>query len=145
MAKVTFNPNQPIQALSGSIGDITFRTMNGHTFMYRTEEPVLPKNATRKQRAQFRQRSIVNQCVMNLQEQIPDIEKALAMRTTIRNRILRLYKLLSPGVKAPTKLQAAIMSAYYRRFCETRPSHSRTKPVPNPIQSRCKSSNRKSS
>ena len=138
MAKITFIPNQPIQSLSGSIGPITYRTMNGRTFMYRKEAPALPKNPTRKQRAQYRQRTIVDQCVTILQEQIQDIEKALAMRTTIRNRILRLYKLFAPGIKAPTKLQAAIMDAYYRRFCETRPGQSRTKPGPFSVHSRTK-------
>ena len=29
MAKVTFNPNQPVQSLSGSVGALTFRNFNG--------------------------------------------------------------------------------------------------------------------
>ena len=73
----------------------------------------------------------------------PDLQQRIyaTIRTKLgQGKFVHFYKLLSPGVKAPTKLQAAIMSAYYRRFCETRPSHSRTKPVPNPSQSRRKTS-----
>ena len=116
MAKVTFAKNQPIQSLSGSIGRITYRTMNGHTFMYRTEDHVLPKNATRKQRAQFKQRTIINNCLDILQSQIPDIQEAIAMRPKIKERLRYLYKTFAPTIKARTKLQKAIMSEYYARF-----------------------------
>ena len=58
MAKVHFKPNQPIQSLSGTLGSVTFRTVNGQTQAFQRPEPVLPKNPTRKQRAQFKQRTI---------------------------------------------------------------------------------------
>ena len=118
MAHVTFNPNQPIQALSGNIGNVFFRTRNGQTYMFSKDDPVLPKNATRQQRAQFKRRQIIDQCVMILQEQISDLEKALAMRTTIRNRIVRLYNQFSKEIKARTKLQRAIMREYYAQYTE---------------------------
>ena len=41
MAKVTFAKNQPIQSLSGSVGAITFRTVNGQTKYYL--ERVMPR------------------------------------------------------------------------------------------------------
>ena len=125
MAQIKFNPNQPIQSLSGTVGAVSFRTRNGRTFMYRTGEPVLPKNPTRKQRAQYKQRIVVDFCVSAIQAQIPDIQDALAMRPTIRSRVMRLYKLLSPSTKARTKLQGYILAEYGRRFCKSEPIHSR--------------------
>ena len=128
MAHVTFNPNQPIQSLSGTIGRNTFRTVDGQTYMTRRLPPVLPKNPTRQQRAEFKRRSIVDHCVSLIQERIGDICQAIAMRPTIHKLIVRLYKEFSPIIKAPTKLQKAILSEYDCRFCQTSPSHSRDFP-----------------
>ena len=116
MARVTFKENQPIQALSGTLGDITFRTMYGVTHMYRRAEAELPKNATRKQRAQYKQRMIIDQCVMLIQSQIEDMETALAMRSKIKDRFRYLYKQYAPEIKARTKLQIAMMRAYHERY-----------------------------
>ena len=33
MARVTFKAGQPIQSLSGTIGNLTYRTINGKTFV----------------------------------------------------------------------------------------------------------------
>ena len=128
MAHVTFNPNQPIQSLSGTVGDRTFRTFNGRTYLTRRQAPVLPKNPTRQQRAQFKRRSIINLCVNDIQRQYSDILDAIAMRTKIKDRVEYLYKKFSPTIKAPTKLQKAILSEYDCRFCQTSPSHSRDFP-----------------
>lgn len=125
MAQITFNPNQPIQALSGNLGSIAFRTRNGRTYMYRKEDPVLPKNPTRQQRAKFRQQTIVDYCVTTIQAKIQDIQQALAMRITIHNRVVKLYKRLAPTIKARTKLQREIMSEYYSRFGASESNHSR--------------------
>lgn len=125
MARVTFNPNQPIQALSGNLGSISFRTRNGRTYVYRTDAPILPKNPTRQQRAKFRQQTIVDYCVTTIQAQISDIQQALAMRTTIHNRVTKLYKRLAPTIKARTKLQREIMSEYSHRFGASESDHSR--------------------
>ena len=116
MAKVHFKPNQPIQSLSGTLGSVTFRTVNGQTQAFQRPEPVLPKNPTRKQRAQFKQRNIINNCLDILQSQIPDIQEAIAMRPKIKERLRYLYKTFAPTIKARTKLQKAIMSEYYARF-----------------------------
>ena len=116
MAKVKFNPNQPIQSLSGSVGAITFRTVNGQTQLFRRPDPVLPKNHTRKQRALHKRRSIIDQCITILQSQIPDMQDAIAMRPKIKQRLTYLYQTFAPAIKAPTKLQRKIMTEYYARF-----------------------------
>ena len=126
MARITFAKNQPIQSLSGNLGPISFRTRNGQTFMFTTPDPVLPKNPTRQQRAQYRQRKIVDYCVKMIQSQIHDIQQALAMRNTIHERIKRLYKRLSPTIKATTKLQRAILTEYAQKFCRSETVHQRT-------------------
>ncbi len=119
MAKISFNPNQPIQSLSGTVGPVTFRTVNGRTFMSGRSKPVLPKNPTREQRAQYKRRSIIDQCVSILQSQYQDIRVAINLRRKIRDRIAYLYDSLAPTVKAPTKLQRAIMTEYHARFSDT--------------------------
>ena len=95
---------------------MTFRTVNGKTFFSRRTEPVLPKNATRKERAQFKQRALINNCIKILQEQYEDIREAIAMRSTIQNRLRKLYPRYAATIKAPTKLQRAIMTEYYARY-----------------------------
>ena len=126
MAKVTFNPNQPIQSLSGSMGKITFRTINGKTFVHERQAPELPKNPTRQQRARFKQRTIIDSCLAILQSQIDDIQEAISMRSIIKDRLSYLYKKFEPAIKAPTKLQKAIMTEYYARFSATSSVHERT-------------------
>ncbi len=111
MVKVKLMPG--IERISGTIGDVTFFTRNGRTFMSRRSEPELPKNATRKQKVQFRKRTLVNACVELVQSQMADMLEAIEQRKKIRDRICYLYEKLSPEIKARTKLQKAIMSAYY--------------------------------
>ena len=125
MAIVTFNPNQPIQALSGTVGGITFRTMHGRTYVHSRPEPVLPENPTRQQRALFKQRTIIDQCLAILQSQYEDIQEAITMRKKIRDRLTCLYKKFAPTIKARTKLQRKIMTEYYHRFPATSSDHSR--------------------
>ncbi len=119
MAKVHFKPNQPIQSLSGTLGVVTFRTVNGHTHVFRRPDPVLPKNPTRKQRALFKQRTIIDNCLEILQSQYEDIQEAISMRPKIKERLRYLYKTFAPTIKARTKLQRAIMTEYYARFSVT--------------------------
>ena len=113
MARVKLMPG--IESLSGTIGDVTFRTMNGKTFMHRKAEPVLPKNATRKQKAQYRKRVIINQCVVLVQAEMENVFAALEQRKKIYDAIRRLYDRYAPEIKARTKLQKAILSAYWER------------------------------
>jgi hypothetical protein len=102
-----------IERISGTIGNVTFYTRNGKTFMTKRSEPELPKNATRKQRAQHKKRTIVNACVELVQVQMDDMLEAIEKRKKIRDRMCYLYEKLSPEIKAKTKLQKAIMTAYY--------------------------------
>ena len=111
MAKVTLMPG--VERISGTIGNVTFRTMNGKTFMHRKSEPVLPPHATRKQKAQYKKRVIVNECVMMVQGEMDDVLEAIEQRKKIYDRIRHLYDRLAPEIKAQTKLQRAIVSAYW--------------------------------
>ena len=138
MAKVTFNPDQPIQSLSGSVGALTFRTLNGRTFVRERTAPTLPKHPTRQQRDQFKRRTIIDNCLTILQSQIPDIQQAIAMRTKIKDRLNYLYKTFAPTIKARTKLQKAIMTEYHARFSATSSVHSRGNIGPLSVQSRVK-------
>ena len=102
-----------IERISGTIGDVTFFTRNGKTYMSKRSEPELPKNATRAQKAQYRKRTMVNACVELVQVQMDDMLEAIGKRKKIRDRMCYLYEKLSPEIKAKTKLQKAIMTAYY--------------------------------
>ena len=143
MAHITFKKNQPIQSLSGTVGGLTFRTVNGRTFVSPRTEPVLPKNPTRKQRARFKQQTIINNCISILQSQYEDIQKAISMRAKIKSRLTYLYKKYVATIKAPTKLQKAIMTDYYAQFSATSPSQYRSKTDATSNHSRAKI-NRKS-
>ena len=116
MARVTFKKDQPIQSLSGSIGNIEFRTINGKTFVHERCEPELPKDATRKEKAQFRRRMIVQQCVTILQNEMEDVQAAIAERTRIKDRIQRLYDKYVHEIPARTKLQRRIMGEYRVKY-----------------------------
>jgi len=133
MAKVTLMPG--IESISGTVGNVTFRTINGKTFMSKRRAPVLPKDATRKQKAQFKKRKVVDACVVLVQAQKDDILEAIEQRKKIRDRICYLYEKLSPEIKARTKLQKAIMEDYYARFStENGPIMARIKPVNDPLK-----------
>ena len=115
MARVTFKENQPIQALSGTIGCITYRTMNGKTFVHARREPELRKNASRKERAAYKERTIVNECVRIIQDEMEDFVAAIQARPSIRAAMKRYYRLYSPEIKARTKLQREMLRAYRMR------------------------------
>ena len=119
MAKVTFQKGQPIQALSGTAGNLTFRTKNGRTFVRVKHEPTLPKNATREQKAQFKKQTIINNCLTILQGEITDVQEAIRLRHTIRKRIVYIYKKFEPDIKARYKLQKTIIDEYRQRFSST--------------------------
>ena len=111
MARVNLMPG--IESISGTIGDVTFFTRNGKTFMTKRSEPELPKKATRAQKAQYRKRTMVNTCVALVQVQMDDVFVAICQRKKIRDRMRYLYEKLSPEIRTRTKLQKAIMTAYY--------------------------------
>ena len=119
MAHIEFKKDQPIQALSGTLGPFNFRTINGQTYVHALPVPVLPKNPTRQQREQFKQRTLINKCIYILQSQIPDIQEAIAMRSILKKRLTKLYKKYAQTIKTSTKLQRTIMSEYYAHFGAT--------------------------
>lgn len=123
MAQVKLIPG--INALSGTIGDITFRTINGKTFMHRRPVPSLPKNASRAQKAAFKRRVMVSDCVILVQSQMDDFLTAMKLRETIRKRLLKLYDKHHKTIKTPTKLKRTIMTEYYQSFGRTSPRQSR--------------------
>ena len=110
MAKIQLSPM--FSSLSGTIGDMTFKTINGQTYAFQKAEPKLPENATREQKKQYKKRIVVNECVQILQGEIEDIMDAINKRPAIRAKIGYWYDKFAPHIKARTKLQAAIISAY---------------------------------
>ena len=56
MARVTFKAGQPIQSLSGTIGNLTYRTINGKTFVRVRGEVGLASNASTEAKAAYRDR-----------------------------------------------------------------------------------------
>ena len=135
MARIKFREGQPIQSLSGTLGNMTFRTVNGRTQVFQRAEPILPKNPTRKQRAQFKRQTIINNCISILQSQYEDIQEAMAMRPTIKDRLTYLYKKYVKDIKAPTKLQRAIITEYYAHFSLTSTGQYRCKVGPSSVHS----------
>jgi len=116
MAQVKFTKESGIKSLSGSVGRITFRTINGKTFMHERPTPELPEHPTRAQRAKYKRQVIIDACLEILQGQIEDLQEAIQLRPKLKDRLEHLYKKFSRNIKAPTKLQKAIMSEYYSRF-----------------------------
>ena len=109
MAHVTLSPL--ISSLSGTIGDMTFRTRNGQTSVFQKNPPRLPANATRKQKAKYKKQLIVDQCIKILQDEIEDILVAISRRQAIKKKVEYWYDKLAPKIKAKTKLQGAIIDA----------------------------------
>ena len=109
MAHVTLSPL--ISSLSGTIGDMTFRTRNGQTSVFQKNPPRLPANATRKQKAKYKKQVIVDQCIKILQDEIGDILIAIERRHAIKQKVEYWYDKLAPKIKAKTKLQDAIIDA----------------------------------
>lgn len=115
MARVKFKQDSPIQSLSGSIGNVTFRTINGKTFVHQKEEPVLREGASRQEKAQHKRRMIINECVGILQAEMPFAE-ALRIRKKMYDRLRVLYDQYAKEIKARTKLQRRMMEEYRARF-----------------------------
>ena len=109
MAHVTLSPL--ISSLSGTIGDMTFRTRNGQTSVFQKNPPRLPANATRKQKAKYKKQVIVDQCIKILQDEIGYILVAISRRQAIKKKVEYWYDKLAPKIKAKTKLQGAIIDA----------------------------------
>ena len=118
MARVEFKTNSPIQSLSGTIGGMTFRTVNGKTSVYTLKEPELPEDASRADKRKWKRERMVRQCVMILQDEMDDLFAAIEMRKKMKDRIMYLYKKYEKEIKAPTKLQRKIMTEYRAKWSQ---------------------------
>ena len=105
-----------IESISGTVGNLTFRTVNGKTFVHEKAEPELPEKPTREERAKYKRDVIIDQCVRILQREIEDLTKAVRMRPKIRSRLVSLYGRYAPAIKARTKLQRKIMAEYRAKY-----------------------------
>ena len=114
MARVELMPG--IESISGSVGQLTFRTMNGKTFVRVRQEAELPKGASRKQKAKYKRDRMLDQCIAILQDEMGDMLEAIRLRPKMRERLKRLYDKYAKEIKAPTKLQRKIMTEYRGRF-----------------------------
>ena len=135
MARVTFKEGQPIQSLSGKLGNYVFRTINGVTRVHVQQIPALAKDATRAEKRKHRRRVMIEACVGLLQNEMEDVVAAIELRTKIKDRIRRLYDTYAAEIKAPTKLQKRIMSEYRAKHNNNHVMHS-TKPGNNPESGR---------
>lgn len=117
MARVELMPG--IASISGSVGNITFRTINGKTHVFERRTAKLREDATRAEKEKYKRDRIIRQCVSIIQDETGDWQKAIRIRTTIRNRIVYLYNKYVKEIKAPTKLQAKIMGEYRSKWAKS--------------------------
>ena len=115
MARVTFKAGQPIQSLSGTIGNLTYRTINGKTFVRVRGEVELASNASTEAKAAYRRKMIVDECVRIIQEEISDMAAAIQARAGIRAAMKRYYDQFSTETGSRLKLQAKMLEAYRNR------------------------------
>ena len=114
MARVELMPG--IQSISGTIGNLTFRTRGGKTFVYSNLAPELPRRATRAQREQWLRRMVLEQCIRQIQSDYADMYEAIRQRPLIRQRLVTLYAKYRVETSARTKLQKQIMQEYSQRY-----------------------------
>ena len=114
MARVELMPG--IQSISGTIGNLTFRTRGGKTFVYSNLAPELPRRATRAQREQWLRRMVLEQCIRQIQSDYADMYEAIRQRPLIRQRLVTLYAKYRVETSARTKLQKQIMQEYGQRY-----------------------------
>ena len=110
MARVELMPG--IKSISGTVGNLTFKTRNGKTFVYEKPEPELPENPTRKEKARHKRAVMLNRCVALVQREIGDLQEATRQRKKIYERMASLYDKYQKSIKAPTKLMKKIMEEY---------------------------------
>ena len=115
MAILTFNPDSPVQRLSGRYGDLIFVYRNGKQYMYSAHKPELPLHPTPEQQRSYRRQTIVNQCVNNLQTRLELSQQAINARKTITDRVKYLYDKFNPDIEATVKLQRKIITEYNRK------------------------------
>ena len=108
MAKVESKPNQPMQSLSGTYGEATFRTLpDGRTVVH-------IRRADR----------IIDECVAEIQLHMGDMREAIAQRRAIQKRVARLYGKFRHLTDNDEQLAKYILQAWYnsRRKLQSRGS-----------------------
>ena len=116
-----------IAGISGTLGNMTFRTMNGKTFVRSKVRKELPPDATRAEKKAYQRAEIINQCVEILQQEIGDWREAIKARERIRKRVIYHYEKYAPEIRARTKLQAKILCE-----CQKETKYPRKTHVENP-------------
>lgn len=131
MARVHFKEGQPIQSLSGTIGNMTYRTRNGKTFVHCRRPLLLAADASRAERETYRRRQVVNECVGIIQDEMEDFVEAIRSRPRIRAAMSRLYRQYSPEISGRVKLQRKMLSVYRLQYGCIKSDKSARKVVPN--------------
>ena len=109
MAIFIFKKDQPIQSLSGTCGDLTFRTLpSGRTVGHIHELT-----------------SLIDVCVASIQDKMSNIPEAIRQRRAIKKRVTRLHNKLRPTTDDDAELRKRILMAYYQSRRKL-PSRSKT-------------------
>ncbi|MBO4371134.1 MAG: hypothetical protein J5808_07250 [Paludibacteraceae bacterium] len=105
MARVTFKPDQPVQALSGTYGNAVFRTLpSGQTVV--SFRPLGDDNLPRPQR-------VIERCTADIQVAMGDMREAIDQREAIKKRVGTLYGRLYSLTDNDEQLRKYILQAYY--------------------------------
>ena len=114
MAKVEFKRNQPVQELSGTYGEATFRTLNGNRTIVHIKVP--PDERTP------RAERVINNCVAEIQLHMGDMREAIRQRRAIQKRVARLYGKYRHLTDNDEQLAKYILQAWYnsRRKLQSR-------------------------
>lgn len=114
MARVKLMPG--IESISGTIGNLTFRTCGGRTFVHAKVDPELPPRATRSQREKWLRTCVVNRCMRCIQGNYAEIREAISARALIRQRVVALYIMYRKETGSMTKLLKKVTMAYYEKY-----------------------------
>ena len=105
MARVTFKPGQPVQALSGTYGNAVFRTLpSGQTVV--SFKPLVDDDLPRPQR-------VIERCTADIQVAMGDMREAIDQRSAIKKRVVGLYGKYCHLTDNDEQLRKFILQAYY--------------------------------
>ena len=104
MAEVIFHPDQPVQALSGSYGEATFRTLPDGRTVVHCHPP--DDSAGRAER-------VISRCVTEIQLHMADMRDAIRQRQAIKRRVARMYGRYCHLTDDDEQLRRWILQAWY--------------------------------
>ena len=104
MAQVIFHPDQPVQALSGSYGEATFRTLPDGRTVVHCHQP--DDRAGRAER-------VISRCVTEIQLHMADMRDAIRQRQAIKRRVARMYGRYCHLTDDDEQLRRWILQAWY--------------------------------